>query len=277
MAITESTLLAGARPAYDLYKASATAEGAGTWHSLWKTAGLPAAGATPPAYTAGSGYIPTRATTGALGQANAGSGNELRAIALDASAATAGKLIVYDRLWACSGLATNTTSTQTVTTPGSLTAGRLRDGSADYSDLEIWLEVYTAPGATGATWTVTYVDGAGGGSKTATYTHPANAESVGQMMPVIPVTAGSPAAGVQSITSFACSVSSGTAGDIGITIVRRLAALEAPLVNVGNFKGALDLSLARVCDDACLAMMVQCSTTNTGIWSGSLGLSEVTP
>lgn len=275
MTITLDNLLAGARPKYAILKASATAEGAGTSHSLWKVAGSPTAGSNPPAYTAGSGYIPTRATTGAFGQPNASSPRQLFVTSLEASFATVGKLIIYDRLWACSGLTTNAIATLSVTTPGNLTAGRLRDGSADYSDVEAWIEVYTAPGATTGTWTLTYVDGGGTGSRTATYTHPANAESVGQMMPfVMPAAA---AAGVQQVTSLGFSAASGTAGDVGITLLRRIATIDGSIVNSGQFKGALDLALERVRDDACLAMMVQCSTTNTGFIQGALGLSDCDP
>ncbi len=275
MAITEASLLAGARAPLWIYKPSATAEGAGTWQSLWKTAGVPAAGANPPAYTAGSGYVPTRATTGALGQANAQSGNELRCLGLGLVAATAGTIVIYDRLWACSGFTTNITTLQSVTTPGSLTAGRLVDGSADYSDVELFLEVYGAPGASTATWTITYLDGAGA-SRTGTYTHPANAESVGQMMPLTAFPA-THTQGVQQLTSFQASVTSGSAGDIGVTLLRRIATISPSTVNSEAFKGSLDLYLNRVRDDACLAVMVNCSTTSTGIVQANLGLSDVTP
>lgn len=268
------TLLAGARPKETIQKISQTAEGAGTFHSLWKAAGSPIAGANPPLFSAGSNYIPTRATTGAMGQVNAGAGNELRITNLEASGVTAGKLIVYDRLWACSGFGTVVTTLQSVTTPGTVPTGRLPAGP-DYSDVEVWLEVYTAPGATAATWTVNVLDG-GGTARARTYAHPSNAESVGQMMMVGPL-AGENAAGAQGAVSFQCSVSSGTAGDIGITLLRRLASIDLGRINEGAFRGALDLNIPRVRDDACLAMMVQCTTTNTGLILGDLGLSEVTP
>lgn len=273
MAITDSTLKAGARPPYRFWKPSMTTEGASTWQSLWKANGNPVAGATPPAYSSGSGYVPTRSTTGALGQANAAGGNELRAIGLSARPTVQGSLILYDRLWTCSGFLTNTTSTQSVSSPGSLTSGRLR-AVGDYTDVEMWLEVYTAPGATGATWTIVANDG-GGGSRSYTYTHPANAETAGQMMPVT-VPSGA-AAGVQQVTSFAASISSGTAGDIGVTLLRPIAEIDLALINTPSFRGALDLALAKVADDACLAFMVQCTTTTSGFISGLLGLSEITP
>jgi len=245
-----------------VYKATLTAEGAGTWSSLWKVAGRPAAGANPPAFGAGSGYIPTRATAGALGQQNGGT-DPLRLLRAAMAGTTVGTLIVYDRLWACSGFGTVITTEQTITTPGTLTAGRDPNGGAD---VEPWLEVYTAPGATTATWTFKGTDSAGTTNLTWTYTHPANAESVGQMMPLLPGGA-SPAAtlGCDVPTSFQASATSGTAGNIGVTLIRRLVEIPLMLVNVGVVLDAIATGLVEVPDDACLAMMIQCTTTNTGV------------
>lgn len=270
MAINMDALLSALPAAeYDIYKGNATSEGAGTWHSMWKVAGSPAAGATPPAFGSGSGYVPTRATTGALGQANPAGNRYLANVNLSAS--VVGSLIIYDRLWACSGFGTVVTTAQNVVTGGTLPAGRTPVGA---SDVELWLEVYTAPGATGATWTITAPDG-GGTSRAYTYAHPANAESVGQMMPVVPPAAA--AAGVNIPTSFQASVSSGTAGDIGITLMRRLAVIPFPLANIGQALDALAIGLPEVYDDACLAFMVQCSTTSTGVYLGSISLPDMTP
>jgi hypothetical protein len=274
MAITESTLLAGCRPKYTINKASVTTEGAGTWHSLWAVAGYPIAGSTPPAFNT-SAYIPTRATSGSFGQVNAAGGNELLMVALDASATVAGQLTIYDRIWACSGFSTNGgTGAQNITNFVALTTGRLRDGVSDYGDIEPWIEVYTAPGATAATWTVVGTDG-GGTSRSYTYAHPANAETIGQMAPLVPPAAAVP--GIQTLTSFATSANTGTAGSIGITLMRRLATLDLALINTGQFRGALDLALSEVKTDACLAMMIQCTAATSGVIMGGLGLSEVTP
>jgi len=269
VAIDLDSLLAALPSAeHDVYKASASAEGAGTWRSLWKVAGIPAAGPTPPAFGFGSGYVPTRATTGALGQTNPAGNRYLANVNLSAS--VVGSLIIYDRLWTCSGFGTVVTTAQNVVSGGSLPTGRTPVGA---SDVELWLEVYTAPGATGATWTITAPDG-GGTSRAYTYTHPSNAESVGQMMPVVPPAAA--AAGVGIPTSFQASVSSGTAGDIGITLMRRLAIIPAT-ANVAQALDAFALGLPEVYDDACLALMVQCSTTSTGVYLGSISLPDLTP
>lgn len=270
MAIDLDSLLAALPSAeLDIYKPSLTAEGAGTWQSLWKAAGKPAAGATPPAFGSGSGYVPTRATTGALGQTNP-AGNRYLANA-NFSASVVGSLIVYDRLWTCSGFGTVVTTAQNVVTGGSLPAGRTPNGAYD---VELWGEVYTAPGATTATWTVAAPDG-GGTSRNYTYTHPANAETVGQMFPFLPPSGASP--GVDVPTSFTASASSGTAGDIGLTLMRRLAIIPIVQANGGVALDAFALGLPEVLDDACIALMVQCSATSTGVILGSLSLPDLTP
>lgn len=263
-----AALVGGER--FSFYKASLTAEGAGTWSSLWKVAGNPPAGSNPPASTAGSGYIPTRSTTGALPFSNPTTDAYLAKVA--AQGATVGTLILYDRLWACSGFGTVSTSEQTITTPGTLTAARDPNNGLD---VEPWLEVYTAPGATGATWTLKGTDANGTTNRTWTYTHPANAESVAQMMPLLPG-GGSPAAtlGCRVPTSFQASGTSGTVGDIGVTLLRRLAEIPLTLANVGSVLDAIALGLPYIADDVCLAMMVQASTTNTGVLLGNIVIAK---
>ena len=274
MTVTLDSLLAGARDPIEIVKAQLTSEGAGTFQSLWLSTGNPAAGVAPPAFSVGSGYVPTRATLGALGQVDAANGSESRVTGLSATSSTAGRLFIYDRLWACSGFGTVVTTAQNVVTGGALPTGRLKNGVDDYSDCELWGEVYTAPGATTATWTATAPDG-GNTSRAFTYTHPANAETVGQMFQFVRPAAS--AAGCRVPTVFQCSASSGTAGSIGLTVLRKIAVIDLALINVGAFRSAIDLGLKRIRDDACLAMMVQCTTTNTGALSASLGYSSVVP
>ena len=270
MAITtQDQALAGMLPPSSYYKASATTEGAGTFHSLFLVAGTPGAGATPPAFTAGSGYTCDRTTQGAIPFTNPVSGNSHLA-RFAAAAATIGTLILYDRLWTCSGFNTTTLTAQNVTTPGSLPA-RDAKGLTDGVGVELWLEVYTAPGATGATWTVSYTNQDGTAGRTATYTHPANAESVGQMMPMT-LQAGD--TGVRSVQSLTCSASSGTAGSIGITLLRRVAEIPITLVNIAQVLDFMATGFVRLYDGTCLALMVLCSATNSGIQMGSITISQ---
>lgn len=270
MAITTlDGLIAGSAPPVSFLKSSQTAEGAGTWHSLFLVAGYPGAGSAPPAYTAGSGYACTNSTVGALPFTNPVSG-ETRLVKLAVAGSTIGTVILYDRLWTCSGFNTTTTTAQSVTTPGTIPA-RDDDGTTTGKGVQIWGEIYTAPGATGATWTVSYTNTAGTSGRTATYTHPANAESVGQMFPFT-LQAGD--IGVQSVQSLTCSVSSGTAGSLGITLLRRIATAPMLVVNIATILDAMALGTPRIFNSSCLALMVQCSTTNTGTVAGEIAWAQ---
>lgn len=246
---------------FDFYRLSLTAEAVPSFHSLWMGTGNPAAGATAAAYNEGSGYIPDNTTLGGLQQTNAVSGDN-KLLQMSMSGSTAGKLILYDRVWTCSGLTTNGSNPTTlnITTPGNITR------PADWLGLQIWGEVYGAPGATGSVWTVAYVDSADG-AQTAAYTHPANAESVGQMFRFVQLR---PDLGVKSITSLTTTVASGTAGSIGITVLKKLAEFPNTLINTGDTLDAFFLGMPTIPASACLAFMCVDSAPNTGIWSGSL-------
>lgn len=265
MAITPESILAGMQVFIPFGKGSQTSAGAGFLHSLWKAGGGPSPGANPPAFTAGSGYVPTRTTTGAMPTTNPASGNAYPGH-IWCWGATPGMLILYDRVWACSGFSTVSTSLQSITTPGD--AGRY----TNYEGVEAWLEVYTQTGATAATWTLTYTNQANTGSRTATYAHPASAEIVGKM---IPLALQSGDTGVRSVQSFQCSVSSGVAGDVGITLVRKICAI--PIKTEGDSKNAFDLGMERILDDACLAWQIGCSATSTGLVQGQFKATHATP
>lgn len=257
--------LAGAQK-FNFYKPSMTAEGAGTWQSLWKAAGFPAAGATPPAYTAGSGYNMYTSTLGAFSTFQNPSGSNTEYLLQAAlGGATVGRLIIYDRVWACAGMQLNASGTLTVTTPGNPTRP-----AATGLGLEAWGEIYSAPGATGATWTLNYLD-EDGHAASSSYTHPANAETVGQMFP-FPLQAGD--LGVSQVVSVYLSAASGALGELGITLVRRLAEIPITIANVGDIYDAFYLGMPQIYPNACLAFMVQASTTSTGVMIGSFNTGE---
>lgn len=260
------------QPELDINKASVTTEGAGTFQSLWKVAGLPPAGANPPLFTAGAGYTNDDTRLGAWPYTNPSGGATKYMAVADALGTLGGTLIIYDRLWTCSGFGTVVTTAQTITTPGTIPA-RDANGAALGAGVELWGEVYTAPGATTATWTVGYTNEAGTAGRSATYTHPANAETVGQMFPFILQASD---LGVRAPASFTASVSSGTAGDIGLTLLRRIA--KIPLVaNVATILDWASLGLPRIIDDSCLAMQLLCTTTTSGIILGGHKLVDLTP
>lgn len=268
---TESKLIAalGTAP-FEVMKAAWSGEGAGTYFSLWKIIGDPVAGANPPAFNAGSGYVPTKATTGALPIADAPSGETQHVLRLTMNNSTAMTIYLEDVLWQCSGFNTTVTpGAQTITTPGTLPSGRDPKNGADVFP---WLEVYTAPGATGATWTLTGTDANGNAGVTWTYTHPANAESIGQMMPLLPGTA--TCRGIRVPTSLTCSASSGTAGNVGLNLRRKVTTAHVTAANITSLLDVLATGKQRVYDDSCLAFRVHCSASASGIIEGTIELGS---
>lgn len=266
MAITNTDALIGALTAATVQrvpflKLSQTAEGSQTFHSLWKAAGTPGAGNTPPT---GAGEAPTDATDGAFPLTNPAGGNTLYATNFDGALGAAGALILYDRLVHTSGLSGTSVASQTV---NSTALSRYTDGVG----VEAWVEFYSAIGATGRTLTVTYTNQAGTGSRTGTYTHPANAESVGQMVPIV-LQAGD--TGVRSVESVQWDGSTGTAGDFGITLIKRIIEVNVAVAAVFAWKDAINGGMPEVKSDACLALMVGCSTTSTGLCYGMLVMAE---
>lgn len=257
-----------AAPERPFFKASQTSEGAGLYHSLWKAAGYPAAGVNPPVKTAGSGYIPNGATLGALARPNPTGGNLGYLAKVLAQGATLGSLILYDRLWACSAFDCNINTLQAITTPGTIDRP-----DALGARTELWGEFYTAPGATGTpTVTVTYTNQDGTGSRSATYARAAaNAEAVGQMVPFL-LQAGD--TGVRAVADLTFSAATGSVGDMGLTILRRIATIPMSLINAPSNLDAIAGALAKLDDNACLAFKVLCSATNTGFIGGGYSAVE---
>ena len=242
------------------HKLSQTTEGAGTWHSLFLAQQIPPAGAAPGAL---AGVVPTSSTTGAITFTN-GSTSYLGQ--MEAASSVAGTLILYDRLWANSGM----DGTITVdTTLGSVVA--LTRPDANGADVEMWGEIYTPIGATARTLTVKYTNQSGTTGQTATYSHPANAESTGQMFPIT-LQAGD--TGVQVPTSYSWSGTTGTAGNFGITLLRRIASLTLPLIEIGQVSDFTQIGLPKIYDSACLSLMVFCTTTTSGVFQGAISIVQ---
>ena len=244
-----------------LTKVSVTSEGAGTYHSMLKVAGLPTAFGPNP--TTVNGDIPTNTTTYSLNLPTISGGNKCYLSNFVAQSTVAGSLILYDRLWHNSGLVGNVATAQTFTTP---TLTRYSDGVG----VEIWLEFYSAIGATATTFTVTYVD-ADGVTRTCTYAHPANAETVGQMITFVMPTG---SRGVKSISQIQLAATTGTAGNFGLVLMKRIATLPITIPNVATNLDAFGLGMPEIQPNACLCTMLACTTTTTGNILGEITLVQ---
>jgi hypothetical protein len=218
----------------------------------------------------GTARNPTRATLGALGQANPAGGMQRWLKGITLSASVAGTFILYDRLADISGLNATTTTAQTIT---GLAVNRYT-GAASAGN-QILLEIYTIIGTTATTITASYTNQDG----TAGRTTPAVAFGgtglrEAQRAIIMPLQAGD--TGVRSVENVDLLASTATAGDFGVTIVRPVTVAPCSLVGSGTVR---DLIAGlpgpfEVQTDACLFMVMLANTTTAPQVIGSAHFIE---
>ena len=247
-------------------KASIASQAAGTYVSLWRATGQPGQGAIPAAAAACN-----NATVGGIGFSQQVDPVTSYGAYLEAATGnSAMTLELHDRLAHMGGLNGTLTTAQTVGIDfASLSSDNLaaRKGDANYSDIQWWLEWYTATGATVATATVgvTYNDGT-----TGTLTVSLAATRPGSL--AIPLNGLIPAAGagkyIRAITTVTLSATTGTAGSFGVTATRLRMSIGSP---IANFKSVADwaaLGLPEIFNGSCLFPIVLTSTTSSGTVRG---------
>jgi hypothetical protein len=131
------------------------------------------------------------------------------------------------------------------------------------------MEIGTAFGVATGTLTVTYTDQDGNAGASASIAKTVLG-TAGQMLPAT-LAAGD--YGVQAVTNYSWSVTQ-TSGAFGLVLLKRIVTIPLPQVNVGVVYDAFSSGLREIPDDACLAFMVQCSTTNTGLINGELTIAK---
>jgi hypothetical protein len=139
-----------------------------------------------------------------------------------------------------------------------------RKGDANYSDVQWWLEWYTATGSSVVTATVavTYDDGTTGNltAQSLAATRPASH--------MIPLNGLIPAAAagkyIRAVTSVTLSATTGTAGSFGVTATRYRAANFLPLANARFTADWAALGLPEILNNSCLFAVMLTSTTTTG-------------
>ena len=255
----------GLRGPFNKNSITVTAGGTGFF---WSTIGYPVAGSIPVAAAVCNnlllGAMPLAARTGL----------EERLLALVAySAQTLGTgLEIEDRLAHMGGLNGTLTTVQTVGVDCSLTTSNLveRIGAADYSDIEWGLDVYTATGATIATPTfaVTFNDNSTGvagiiNAPSGTVTLPASAQTNRRFQ----IQGSKP---IKSIQSMTLSASTGTAGNLGVTAVRKLALIESILANKTEVYDYAKLGLPKIFDQSCLTFSCLIQGSSSGFITGSV-------
>lgn len=250
-----------------LDKASIGSQAAGTFVSLWRANGQPGQGAIPAAAA-----VCNNTLTGAIGFTQQTAPATSYGVYLEAATSNSAMTVeIHDRLAHMGGLSGALASAQTVGIDlNSLSADNLieRKGDSNYSDVQWWLEWYTATGATAVTPTVavTYNDGTTG--TLAVSTMAANRPA----SHMIPLNGLIPAAGsgkfIRGITSVTLSASTGTAGSFGVTATRPRMTIGCPIANFKFIADWAALGLPEIYNGSCLFPIVLTSTTTSGTVRG---------
>lgn len=245
-------------------KASIVSQTSNSFASLWRATGQPGQGEIP-----GAAAVCDNTMTGAIQFTQQTSPATSYLGILEAMCSNAGSTLeIHDRLMHMGGLNGTLTTAQTVNVDisANLATANLdaRKGDANYSDVQWWLEWYTATGSTGVTATVnvTYNDGTSG-NLTATV--------LGANRPashMIPLNSLIPAADsgkyIRDVNTVTLSATTGTAGSFGVTATRYRAGLFQPVANARFTVDWAGLGLPEIPNSACLFCIQSTTTTSTG-------------
>ena len=185
---------------------------------------------------------------------------------MKATFATAGTIHLYDRVWSCSGFNGTLTTAQSVVGFPTLTRP-----DANGVGLEIWIECYTATGATASNITVQYTNSSGVSGRNTVSTAHITSMPINRMYQV-PLQSGD--VGVKSIQSVTLSASTGTVGSFGVTLCRRLSSIAGLVANVGQTMDFTQLGLPQIYDNSALMFVHQGTTTSSGIVMGAFNVIQ---
>ena len=255
--------LANAR-GFAWFKANVTAEAVGRFHSYWFVPGNPGAAiADSPGLAGvaitnafGSGIIPFTSPGGA---------NTVYLGAFSAVGATAGQVILYDRLWHNSGIVGNTTGAQTVNSVA--WPARDENGSTLGANVGLWLECQTATTNAGvvANTTVGYTNSAGVAGRVGNLVPDWPATGVAGTMVPFSLQAGD--VGVRSVQSITLGTSYGAGGVVRLVAARQLCTLPIPIPNVGQSLNFYDAGRV-LHPGSALALMQLVTATAQGLIMG---------
>lgn len=249
-----------------LDKASIASQGASTYVSLWRATGQPGQGAIP-----STAAVCNNTTVGGVGFTQQTLPATSYGAYLEVATSNAAMTVeLHDRLAHVGGLNGTLATAQTVNIDFlSISSDNMaeRIGDANYSDIQWWLEWYTATGSTAVTATVavTYNDGTTGTLSVAlAATRPASL--------AIPLNGLIPAAGagkyIRAITTVTLSATTGTAGSFGVTATRPRMTIGTPIANYKVTADWAQLGLPEIYNSSCLYPIVLTSTTSSGTVRG---------
>ena len=251
-----------------LDKANIVSQVAGNYTSLWRATGQPGQGAIPTAAASCNNTLlggmnftqQTSPATSYIGYMEVATSN---------SAMT---LEIHDRIAHMGGLNGTLTTAQTVgldlSTLLSTNNTAARIGDANYSDVNWWLEWYTATGATAsnATINVTYDNGTTGNLTAIAVGGTIGASRMLSLNSLVP--AAQSGLFIRHVNTVTLSASTATAGNFGITATRIRATLGAPVANMKFQADWAQLGFPEVANSACLFPIMLTSTTSSGTVRG---------
>jgi hypothetical protein len=226
---TVDDAIAGALPPIEWQKTGVTMEAINVWHSLAYSGGVPGAMVAP---TSGiDGAIISAPRDGLINFADA-SPDETRLMRASVRPTQVGTLLICDRLWDNSSIASTTTTLQAITSP--TWPARDRNGATAGDGVLLGLEVSTATTNGGAVsnTTVTYTDEAGNGSRTATLlATPSIIPATAVAGTFVPFLLGAGDKGVRSVQGITLGTSLGT-GVVHLVAYRPVASIGCILASV---------------------------------------------
>lgn len=248
-------------------KASIANAAAGQFHSLWRATGQPGQGAIPTAAAVCNSALVGGFNFSQQSAPNASYIGYLEAVC-QYNAVT---LEVHDRLMHMGGLNGTLNTAQAVNLNlNGVTADNManRIGDANYSDVQWWLEWYTDTGATAATATVnvTYNDGTTGNLTGIALAATRRASFMQPLNGLIPAAAAGKY--IRAVNSVTLSVSTGTAGNFGVTATRPRVSLASPLANIKWSADWAALPVSEVPNGSCLFLVQIAGATATGTVRG---------
>jgi hypothetical protein len=271
MAFLDDLAAAIADPACraQINKASVANQLSAGFCSLWRATGTPTQAAIP-----GAAAIPTKATSGALATwTNPTAGRHRYLAASSIAMSVVGASVDFvDRVAHMGGLNATLLTAQTVGIDvNSLKGTRC---STTLAEVQWWLEIYTDIGTTATTGTIVYVSDTDASTQNIAGfaiggASPAN--RAGRMFPIVP-NAGHP---IRSITSFQQVASTLTAGSYGFTATVPLSNVVSVVANRKDKDDWASLPIARLHQDACIAMIMLCLTTSSGTVIGHASIPDV--
>ena len=248
-------------------KASIANAVAGQFHSLWRATGQPGQGAIPTAVANCNNALTgafnftqqTSPATSYLGY--------LETVCSNSSVT----MEWHDRLIHMGGLNGTLATAQTVGIDfNGVTADNMvaRIGDTNYSDILWFLEWYADTGATvvNATVAVTYNDGTTGNLTAVSLAATRRASFMQPLNGLIPAAAAGKY--IRGIVSVTLSVSTGTAGNFGVTATRQRASLLCPVANLKWSADWAALPVSEIPNSSCLFMLQIAGTTSTGTVRG---------